>query len=282
MTPDRKVTISVFLSLLAPGLGHLYCGKWLEAIGFAGTTVAIGMLGTVAVLASPFLAWSALVGAMAAWIAVWIAASASVLREARGSDARAAPALRGPRWRYSLVLLAVITSSSIAMWAIAVRERVAEVFRVPSRSMEPAIAAGSHVIVDKLAYRKGPVRRGDVVVFVNPNERSQSYIKRVVALPRDVVEIRGDDVFVNGSSLAHDDEVHAPDGARILRETNAGAAYRIELSPNDDGAPTASIPIRVPNGSCFLLGDNRRRSVDSREVGPVPLADVIGKVARVW
>jgi signal peptidase I len=278
--------MSAFLSLLAPGLGHVYSDRWIESLAFAGGTVAIGMLGTVAVLASPFLARAALVGATAAWVALWCVACVSAVRGARLADPDAAGsrfAVGSIRRGYFKTLLVVLTLASLATWAIAVRERVIEVFRVPSPSMEPAIVPGAHVLVDKLAYRSGPVRRGDVVVFVNPNERWQHYVKRVVALPGDTVEMRGDDVFVNGAPLAHDPLEQEADGARVVRETNAGATYGIRLAPwNEDGAPTAFAAQRVPNGSCFLLGDNRRRSKDSRDIGPVPLADVVGRVALSW
>jgi hypothetical protein len=160
----------------APGLGHVYADRWLEGLAFAGGTVAIGMLGTVGVVASPFLARAALVGATAAWIALWCVAFVSAARGARSADPEAGVAAVAPiRRAYFKGLLVVLTLASLATWAIAVRERVMEVFRVPSPSMEPAIVPGTRVLVDKLAYRSGPVRRGDVVVFVNPNERWQSY-----------------------------------------------------------------------------------------------------------
>jgi len=284
-TTDRRVYVSTFLSLLAPGLGHVYGGRWLEGVAFAGGAVAIGMLGTVAVLASAFTAHVALVGATAAWIVLWKIAAASAARGALVADttSEVAPALGVGARRYFAGLLAVLTFSSVATWVIAVRERVVEVYHVPSHSMEPGMVPGTRLVVDKLAYRSGPVRRGDIVVFVNPNERRQNYVKRVVALPGDLVEMRGDDVVVNGTPLAHDRAEQEADGARVLRETNAGSAYRIRLASwNEDGAPTTLAPMRVPNGSCFLLGDNRGHSIDSREVGPVPLADLIGKVAWTW
>jgi signal peptidase I len=289
MTPsNRRTTISVFLSLLAPGCGHVHEGRVLEGLAFAGGTVAVGMLGTVAVLASPGLARVALFGATGGWAAVWIAAavSAASLTPSRAAseispDEDHARALQPATRAYFKVLLAVLTAASVGMWALAVRERVAEVFRVPSRSMMPAIAPGDRVIVDKTAYRTGPVRRGDIVVFVNPNERQQTYVKRVVALPGDVVELRGDDVLVNGIALPHEPSGQEADGAHMLRETNDGVHYLIRIAAwRQDGDTAALGPTRVPNGACFVLGDDRRRSVDSRDVGPIPLADIVGRVAR--
>jgi signal peptidase I len=131
-----------------------------------------------------------------------------------------------------------------------------------------------------MAYRRGPIRRGDVVVLVNPNERYQDHIKRVVALPGDVVDLRDDDVVVNGQRLPH--ETAAREG--LAWEINGDARYEIALDAIADPlvrlrAPTS---VTVPNGHCFVLGDNRHRSLDSRDYGPVPLVDVIGRVDLVW
>jgi signal peptidase I len=95
--------------------------------------------------------------------------------------------------------------------------------------------------------------------------------------------MRDDDVLVNGVPLAHGGAASDASGGRVLQEVNVGATYRILLAPWNDGHAASTLAAtRVPNGSCFLLGDNRRRSTDSRNVGPVPLADVVGRVAKVW
>ncbi len=69
----------------------------------------------------------------------------------------------------------------------------------------------------------------------------------------------------------------------LIQETNGDASYRIRLSPSEDlRAARTFAAMKVPNGHCFLLGDNRHHSVDSREVGPVPLTDIVGRVDRTW
>jgi signal peptidase I len=116
-------------------------------------------------------------------------------------------------------------------------------------------------------------------VFQNPNERYQDYVKRVVALPGDTVEMRDDDVFINGTMLAHVAAV----GDGVLEETNGDARYRIMLEASRDPQSTSTFAaIKVPSGHCFLLGDNRHRSIDSRQIGPVPLVDIVGRVDRSW
>lgn len=275
-TPRSRHTATC-LSLFAPGLGHVYTGRVVQGLSLSGGTVAVGMLGTAAILASPSLARIALVGATAGWAVLWVTAAVGAFRGARREAPALTPTDRAP-W-YVYVVLAVLTLSSVAMWTVGVRERVAEVFHVPSRSMEPTIDAGERVLVNKLSYRTGPVRRGDVVVFQNPNERYKDYVKRVVALPGDTIEMRDDDVFINGTMLAHVAAV----GDGVLEETNGDARYRILLEASRDPQSTSTFAaIKVPSGQCFLLGDNRHRSADSRAIGPVPLADIIGRVDRAW
>jgi signal peptidase I len=152
--------------------------------------------------------------------------------------------------------------------------------------MEPTVSKGAHVLVNELAYRTGPVKRGDIVVFVNPNERAQRYIKRVVALAGETVEMRGDDVFIDGAMLLHESGGSLSGGDPTITEANGGARYRVFPASSkdslDSGVPKALAATRVPAGHCFVLGDDRRHSIDSRSVGPVPLADIVGRVDYVW
>jgi signal peptidase I len=119
------------------------------------------------------------------------------------------------------------------------------------------------------------------VVFSNPDERYQAYIKRVIALPGDTIEIRDDAVIVNGVSLQSST---VPAGAAsVLEERSADTQYRIALgSEAGPRSPSTLAAVKVPGGHCFLLGDNRRQSVDSRAIGPVPLTDIVGRVWRPW
>jgi signal peptidase I len=288
MSNARNPYTATFLSLLAPGLGHIYTGRIVPGLAFSGASVAAGMVGTMAMVGASSSACAAFVVAGGFWVGLWAIAAIDAFRGARSAGASSPsaatasrPTREYDRW-YVYAVLGALTLASASNWALVVRERVVQVFRVPSGSMEPTIAKGSRVLVNELAYRRGPVVRGDIVVFVNPNERSQRYIKRVVALPGDTVEMRGDDVVVDGTTLRRESE--APrEGGDAIEETNGGARYRILLAAADDTHEPKAFPAtKVPNGYCFVLGDNRRRSTDSRDVGPVPLADLVGRVDHAW
>lgn len=132
-----------------------------------------------------------------------------------------------------------------------------EAFRVASGSMAPTLRAGDHVLADKLSYRFGDPRRGDLVVFRGPG--GGVMIKRVVGLPGDAVAVRDGVLHVNGGRVAE------PYVNRGLNESNFFG------------------PERVPEGHVFVMGDRRENSEDSREFGPVRREDLIGRVLlRLW
>lgn len=162
--------------------------------------------------------------------------------------------------------------------ALFVRTFVVQAFKIPSGSMLPTLLIGDHLLVNKFSYgvklpvtgtvlwsRPGP-ERGDVIVFRFPRDRSLDYIKRVVAIAGDTIEVRNKQVFVNGEKVA-DPHAHftAPD---IISGT---------VGPRDNMGP-----VRVPDGKVFVMGDNRDNSYDSRFWGFVDLRDVLGKAFVIY
>ena len=282
------------LSFFAPGLGHIYSGRFSKGLVlfFAGT--ALGFPGMLGILPIGLGYRVAGIVAIIAGAVIWVYA----ILDARRTAGKASPdyALRDyNRWWVYLIL--VLLPLPISMGgAMLIREGLLEAFYVPSRSMYPTIRFGDRVLANKITYRSQPVRRGDIIVFANPNQRNQNYIKRVVALPGDRARIENNRLFINGSELkvseigtsaAGEDKQLA---GMILEETNGSAAYRILLAPpagtqpsDDQAAKGRSFEeITVATGHCFVLGDNRNRSHDSREFGPVPLGDVIGRVNYMY
>jgi signal peptidase I len=171
---------------------------------------------------------------------------------------------------------------------------------VPSGSMKPTIVEGDYILVNKLAYdlklpftgrplvEWGGPRRGDIIVFQPPGE-SERYVKRVVGVPGDVLELRDNVLFVNGEPAGYerlDPEVarHFPRAFRsgdwFAREVVDGRAHAIMLSPGKP-SPDSFGPVVVPPGSYFVMGDNRDDSKDSRYFGVVPRERVVGRVSSV-
>ena len=136
---------------------------------------------------------------------------------------------------------------------------VAQAFRVQGTSMEPLLLDGERIVVNKFIYRFQPIERGDVVVFWYPRDPSVSFIKRVVGLPGDLVEIQAGRLVVNGMRA---------------REDYLPASFR-----DADSLP----PTEVRKGYYFVLGDHRRSSNDSRSWGEVPEKYIYGRaVFRFW
>lgn len=286
MTPSmprfskREPLVAILLSLIVPGLGHLYLGRLVESLGLLVGHVALGSLGTLVAVAGASSISTVLLAALP-WCVLWLASAIW-----SGVAAKRTPPLPFPSEYQRPGLYAFVGLLALPhalAWTMAVREHVAELFRVPSSSMLPGIPPGSRVLVNKLAYRNHPIERGDRVVFTNPNARHERYIKRVVALPGDLVEMKDDELWINGRKLEYADVADRGEGTHRI-ENPGRRAYDVVLLPRKDATLSPSVlpPIQVPNGNCFVLGDNRHRSQDSRDHGPVPLTDVLGRVERVF
>ena len=162
--------------------------------------------------------------------------------------------------------------------ALFIRTFIVQAFKIPSGSMIPTLQIGDHILVNKLSYGvRMPFlerylldfqkpQRGDVVVFIFPEDRSKDFIKRVIGVAGDSVEIRGKKISINGK-LVDDPYAHF--------EGDDPQAPGI-VSRDDYGPKT------VPDNHIFVMGDNRDRSYDSRFWGYVNLADVRGKAFLIY
>jgi signal peptidase I len=140
--------------------------------------------------------------------------------------------------------------------------------------MEPSVLRGDYLFASK-SYNcpncLHSVKRGDVAIFVYPDNRSFHYIKRIIALPGDEVTINDGNVTVNGEPLNSD--------AKPETESFDGKTWQVQWA---DDLPAEKIELTVQPGHAFVLGDNRSRSNDSRVFGEVPLSDIVGKARQVW
>jgi len=130
--------------------------------------------------------------------------------------------------------------------------------KVEGTSMAPLLSDQERIFINKFVYRFEPIERGDVVVFWYPLDRSKSFIKRVIGLPGENVDIRQGRVYVNGKRLEED-----------------------YVPPQFADLSTYG-PIHVPDGEYFVLGDHRASSNDSRVFGPVPLRYIYGKAVFAY
>lgn len=174
--------------------------------------------------------------------------------------------------------------------ALVIRAFIIQAFKIPSGSMEDTLLVGDHILVSKFAYgiqvprpamikvfdipvpffetklynAWGSVRRGDVVVFRFPAERDKDYIKRVIGLPGDTIEVKGKSIFINN-----------------VRWDDPYGVFKDGLWAGSGRAANFG-PYTVPEGRIFAMGDNRDRSYDSRWWGTVPIYDIKGKALIVY
>lgn len=274
----RKPLFAALMSALLPGFGQLYNGEVNKAIwvyvSFA--ILAIPMAVVIALYLPSGLMMVALVIALLAVLGVWLFGMVDAWR---GAAKQQQYALKP--WQSSgMYVLVLIVFGFLALPLLTnyVRFHQVESFRIPTGSMSPTIQAGDILFADKrysCAGCKQEVERGDIAVFANPNNRTRYYIKRVIALPEDHVQIRGDEVWVNGQSLL----VERDQSQEMVIESNGDKRWQVQW---DTSKVTQDLEMVVPAGAVFVLGDNRSSSKDSRAFGAVPLQDVVGKARQVW
>ena len=165
--------------------------------------------------------------------------------------------------------------------ALFVRTFVFQAFKIPTGSMEPNLLVGDHLLVNKFVF--GPsafdaelgvlpmraIRRGDVIVFKYPEEPDRDFVKRVIGLPGESVELRNQQVYIDGTPI---DEPYAH--------------YLFPPTPDAEGG-TGDVrdhygPVTVPDGQYFMMGDNRDNSQDSRYWGFLPKSYVKGRALVIY
>jgi signal peptidase I len=175
---------------------------------------------------------------------------------------------------FESILIAVVLALFIRTWVV-------QAFKIPTGSMENNLLVGDHLLVNKLAFAPTlwplerqvlPVRdiaRGDIIVFKYPEEPERDFIKRVIGLPGETVELRRKKVYINGVPL---DEPYV----------------RFERPASPEGSPAFDDPTQfygprtVPAGHYFMMGDNRDNSADSRYWGFMPASYVKGDALMIY
>nr|BAU79751.1 putative signal peptidase I [uncultured Aquificaceae bacterium] len=188
-----------------------------------------------------------------------------------------------------------------------VRVFLVQAFNIPSGSMKPSLLVGDFILVNKLVYgnwdigipftnitffhhnnRLAKIDRGDVIVFKYPEDPSIDFIKRVVGLPGDIVEVKNDIVYINGKPLKRvEDGYYEEENEKVkkYKETTIrsdGKEYSYTVMEIEDGIGPDFGPVQVPPNSYFVMGDNRDNSKDSRFWGFVPDDYVVGQAFVIY
>jgi signal peptidase I len=155
-----------------------------------------------------------------------------------------------------------IVSNSISA---VIKYKLIQAYKFPSGSMEPTLLKGDHILVDRSKSARNP-HKGDLIVFEYPEDPTKDFVKRVVAMEGDTVEIRNKALYVNGKAAIEPYAVH-----------NEADTIPASQNPRDNFGPQV-----IPPGSFFVMGDNRDRSYDSRFWGVVAKKKVKGTVKSIY
>lgn len=285
----RRIWVAIVLSLVMPGLGQVYCGKMARGL----VLTFLNILPIPLVLGLFLLSDSFVMVKIALLLAFFglmvklfsIIDSANLAKRA-GVDYQLKDY---NKWHVYFLLVLIVTGGTIGS-SLYLRDMCLDAFSVPTASCYPNILPGDKILANKNAYDKIDPQRGDIVIFINPENRHEKFIKRVVAIAGDTIEMKNNELYINDQKL----ELKKLDGSalnkiainnsigNLYQETNGKTRYNIFLSDSSETTIHDFEKITIPQNHCFVLGDNRNNSYDSRNFGCVHLATIIGRADLVY
>jgi signal peptidase I len=289
----RHIWLAVLMSLIMPGLGQIYCGRFkrglvLNFLNILPLPIIIAMF---SLSNSPALMQMAIVLILASVTILLVAIFDSAFLANRSTGYQ----LKDYNSPVVYALLVIIVTGGSTGSGLYLRNQRLEAYRVPAASCYPTIVPNDRILVNKHTYNSTDPKRGDLVVHICPFDRHSNYIKRIVAVAGDTVEMKDNQLYINGRELSRrklpestlenisTTEKGQPLEGEVFEETNGNAKYLIFLAATPHDKTIGDFEkITVPEHYCFVLGDNRNNSRDSRQFGPVPLATIIGRADYIY
>ena len=257
---NKDPWLAVFLSRIIPGIGHIYIGSYL-----------IGIILIIIAIAAYLVPFGNVILFLVIPLSIYhVYISAPVRRE------------HSKKKITGIVLAAVIVPLFVSIpSALFVRNIVAEARWITSTGMEPTLNGSQNqweadnVVVDKLSYKFSEPKRGDIIMFsptqaLQKEEYTDSFVKRIIGLPEEKIELRDGKVYINDKALSEDSYL------------NQDHPTLVDVCVADSQFVFISQPIKIPEESYFVLGDDRNSSYDSRCWGLVPKKNIIGKVSKIF
>ena len=294
----RKPIVAAILSFIVTGLGYVYCGRIVKGLFASFIGMIFVPIVTFAILAKLSRVNMVIIGVSTLIsLLVWLGAIIDSYYIAKHT--RPDYELKEyNRWYVYVIFMFVITICAKQI-VLDIKSNLIEAFRVPTLSMYPAIEYHDRFLANKKAYKHDDPKRGDIIVFASPENRNEVWCKRVVAVAGDIVEVKDHQLLINGEKLERESQGRTtyidkdPNKKEVkvegelLIEKNGQAEYTVFLTDIYDSKSFpkhwADFPeTKVPKNHCFVLGDNRDLSGDSRHFGPVPLATVKGRAEYLY
>lgn len=255
----RRVWVAALLCLLGGPVGQVYAGHFRRGVVLWSLGVCLLTIIIISIICLPLGRTGAILMLLSMLVfPLYVAVDAVLLvRKNRNS-----PLKRYQRLRIYLLVSLVFVLANNAV-AHVIKSFVAESFVIPSFSMSPTILPGDRILADKWSFKTQGLKRNDLAIFYSDGPGSPLFVMRVVGLPGDEIEIIDEQVIVNGENW--------PDTQAVFE---GPIPRRIDM-PNYS-------PTSIPIGRFFVLGDNRRKSLDSRFIGLIPLTDLHGKARVIY
>ncbi len=263
----RKPWLAGLLSGIQPGLGQFYNGQPKKALLLAlfPLVVILPALAGLIVYAPLNPPYNVVLPVLVA-ISLLVAIVRDATQVARRQGSRYE---RKPynKW-YLYIVFALIGSFVIQPIGSDLIRRFVKAFKVPAGSMAPTLLVGDHVLIDRSVSWNGQViQPRDIIVFKFPEDETKQFIKRVVGVPGDTIQVRDKTVYVN----------EAPVDDSIYTQRIDSAIFDGKRSPRDNFGP-----VTVPDDAFFVMGDNRDHSLDSRFFGYVRREKIIGRLLFIY
>ena len=258
----RKPWAAGLLTFFTIGLGHLYCGEINKGIRLyvAGQVFVVFAYSSYLFYAPVGPAF-----ALAFLFSYMIYCIIDSARYAKASGL--AYSLKNyNKWYVYLICWFVAGFCVHSLIQPLVKANIAQAYKIPSGAMKQTIQVGDHIVANKLIYKVSSPKRGDIIIFPFPEEPSKVFIKRVIAIGGETIEIKNKQVYIDGKKYHENYKIHSD--SNIIPK---------DIQPRDNFEP-----IKIPEDSLFVMGDNRDHSYDSRFWGFVKKSSAKGKATRIY
>jgi signal peptidase I len=254
----RKPILAFLLSLVTPGLGQIYNGQFNKGVSYL-----VGFLLVYIVFSFLLFKFYGMICYLIIMLGFFLFILLDALLGAIKSKTEALKSYN--RWYIYLIifLLSAVAIRPLLGWTI--KNNIARAYKIPSSGMKPALLVGDRLIANMRIYKSEKPKRGDIVIFEFPKDPSKEFIKRVIGMEEEKVQVVNNKIYINDKLL------HDPWG--YFEDDGLGK-----------GLPVSERfgPVVVPKDSLFVLGDNRNNSQDSRFFGFVNIKQVKGKALYLY
>ena len=253
----RNPFIAALLSFFFLGLGQVYNGKGALGIAFFIIYGALYVIWALSGWPRRFTGFVALIIAATVFLLFNIVHAFIQARRIRETRLKRYQTI--PVYAFFLILSFLSSFIPVRIWMSPLG---VSPYKIATTAMMPTLHEGDLLMADLKAYKGQAPERGDLVVFDYPPDPTKQFVKRVVAIEGDLIEVKAKQVYIDGEPLQE--------------------SYKYLMDPSIDNSRDNYGPLRVPAGQCFVLGDNRDNSMDSRYWGTLPLTNIIGKASYIY